>query len=167
MLSMVLIFIAACNGSPNVAPTPAVGNCEQGKTSAFQLSSSEQEVYDRFSKDLHEQDLQELEPLSIAKLYVQASLDNKQEVVYALYTDRKDHVRWSKEEDAKIPASDRATKEQILKTFHNIQTGTFVQTSDFEGYIEYQPSQGEASKSGFQMIKDEDGIWNVAFMPIQ
>lgn len=133
----------------------------------FKLSVKEQEVYNNFQKDLDEQQLKELEPISIAKLYVQARLDNKNDVVYALYTDKNGHVQWSKDEDEKIPNSDRGIREQILKTFNNIENGKFVQTNDFEGYIEYQSSEDAKSKSGFKMIKDDDGIWNVSFQPIQ
>ncbi|NEW04678.1 RNA polymerase subunit sigma [Paenibacillus sp. SYP-B3998] len=133
----------------------------------FKLSAKEQEVYNNFQKDLNEQKLNELEPMSIAKLYVQARLENKNDVVYALYTDKEGHVEWTKEEDEKIPNSDRGTREQILKTFNNIEKGKFIQTSDVEGYIEYQSREDEESKSGFNMIRDDDGIWNVSFKPIQ
>lgn len=136
-------------------------------SSDFKLSDREQEVYNNFQKDLNEQRLNGLEPISIAKLYVQAILDNKNDVVYALYTDKKGHVQWTKEEDEKIPNSDRGTREQTFKTFNNIEKGKFVQTSDFEGYIEYQSRADAESKSGFHMIKDDDGIWNVSFQPIQ
>jgi hypothetical protein len=144
--------------SPTLTPTSSLD---------FKLSVKEQEVYNNFQKDLNEQQLKELEPISIAKLYVQARLDNKNDVVYALYTDKNGHVQWTKEEDEKIPNSDRGEREQILKTFNNIENGKFVQTSDFEGYIEYQSSEDVKSKSGFKMIKDDDGIWNVSFQPIQ
>ncbi|NOV01199.1 RNA polymerase subunit sigma [Paenibacillus sp. LMG 31457] len=124
-------------------------------------------MYYNFQKDLNEQHLKGLEPISIAKLYVQARLDNKNDVVYALYTNKSGYVQWSKEEDKKIPSSDRGTKEQILKTFANIDKGKFVQSSDFEGYIEYQSIEEAKSKSGFKMIKNDDGIWSVSFQPIQ
>jgi hypothetical protein len=136
------------------------------RESSFTLKPDEQAVYNNFQKNLNEQLLKGLEPLIIAKLYIQARLDNKNDIVYALYTDKIGYVQWTKEDDEKIPDADRGTIDQILKTFNNIETGKFIQTSDFEGYIEYNPNKGE-SKSGFKMIKDEDGIWNVAFQPIQ
>ena len=40
----------------------------------------------------------------------------------------------------------------------------FIQTSDHEGYVKYMNESGEM---GFQMVKDENGIWNVSFTPIQ
>ena len=89
------------------------------------------------------------------------------DVTYALYTDKKSHIQWTKEEDENIPEAHRGTREQITRTFSNLDQGVFIQTNEFEGYIEYQSTDEPESKSGFQMIKDEDGIWNVAFKPIQ
>jgi hypothetical protein len=162
---VMLVALTGCfsNNSKVVEPTPTVPEYD------FKLSPKEQAVYTSFQKDLNEQHLKELEPISIAKLYVQATLDNKREVTYALYTDRLGHVLWTKEEFEKFPKTDTGTKEQekTLKLFNNIEKGNFIQTSDFEGYIEYVASKDADGKSGFQMIKDEDGIWNVAFQPIQ
>ncbi|WP_241242734.1 RNA polymerase subunit sigma [Paenibacillus whitsoniae] len=167
-LMVILVTLTGCfsKGSKNADTTP-LQTAPTTSSSDFKLSEREQEVYNNFQKDLNEQQLKGLEPISIAKLYVQARLDNKNDVVYALYTDKSGYVQWSKEEDKKIPSSDRGTKEQILETFGNIEKGKFVQTSDFEGYIEYQSSKEANSKSGFNMIKDDDGIWNVSFKPIQ
>ena len=59
--------------------------------------------------------LKGLEPITIAKLYVQAGIDKKYDVKYALYTDREELVLWTKEEDEEIPDNHRTTNEQILK----------------------------------------------------
>ncbi len=133
----------------------------------FQLTKEEQRIYTDFQKDLNERHLINLELISVAKIYVQSELDENYDVTYALYTDRKDYIQWSKEEDAKINKSNRATKKQLLEIFTNIDKGEFIQTGDYRGYIEYESSKDPESKNGFQMVKDEDGIWNVGFMPIQ
>ncbi|WP_230203610.1 RNA polymerase subunit sigma [Bacillus massiliigorillae] len=130
----------------------------------FELSAKEEEVYSQFQKDLSLKHLSEFEPISIAKLYVKARLDKTYDVVYALYTDREGYVQWSKEEDEKIPESHRGSAKQIIKQFKNIDKGTFLQTSDYEGCIEYDSGAGT---NGFQMIKNVDGIWQVSFRPIQ
>ncbi|MDD9269293.1 RNA polymerase subunit sigma [Paenibacillus sp. GCM10023248] len=167
-LVVILVTITGCFSKESKnAETSPLQTALTTSSSDFKLSDREHEVYSNFQKDLNEQHLKVLEPISIAKLYVQARLDNKNEVAYELYTDKSGYVQWSKEEDKKIPSSDRGTKEQILKTFRNIENGGFVQLSDFEGYIEYQSSEDAQSKSGFKMIKDDDGIWNVSFTPIQ
>ncbi|MFJ8064630.1 RNA polymerase subunit sigma [Psychrobacillus sp. NPDC096426] len=141
-----------------------IADDSSSELSLFELSAKEAEVYSNFQKDLDLKHLSELEPISIAKLYVKAGFDKKYDVEYALYTDREGYVQWSKEEDEKIPESHRGSEEQIIKQFKNIDKGTFVQTSDYEGYIEYD--LGERT-NGFQMIKNVNGVWQVSFMPIQ
>ncbi|MDN4608243.1 hypothetical protein [Sporosarcina highlanderae] len=131
------------------------------------LFDFEQKVYDRFKLNRDEKELRGLDPISIAKLYVYASYHQDFETVYGLYTDREDHILWSKEEDEEIPLAHRGTPEQILQTFKNIEKGSFVQTGEYEGYIEFYPNGDHEEKSGFSMIKNEDGIWQVAFLPIQ
>lgn len=133
----------------------------------FTLTPEEEVIYQKFLLDLDEQHLQGLNPVSIAKLYVQAQLDKRYDAVYALYTDREGYVRWTKEEDERIPESDRGTITQALTTFNHIDSGNFIPDGKHNGYIEYETSKNADAKSGFKMIKDEDGIWNVAFMPIQ
>lgn len=131
------------------------------------LYDFEQKIYDRFKSTLDVKELAGLEPISIAKLYAYASYHEDFETAYALYTDRENHILWSKEEDDQIPLADRGTTEQALQTFRNLEKGSFVQTGDYEGYIEFYPNGDHKEKSGFSMIKNEEGIWQVAFLPIQ
>lgn len=134
------------------------------------LTKSEQQVYDDLLQKLDKQKLNGLEPLSVAKLYVQASYDQQYDLQYFLYTTREGHVQWTKEEhDQDLQKKDTSSLanelENSKRKFQNIEQGTFVSTSDYEGYIKYEPSSGK--DAGFQMVQDEDGIWKVAFMPIQ
>ena len=129
-----------------------------------EFSPDEEERYTSFAKDLNLEHLKGLEPKSVAKMYVQAILDKEYNVQYALYTDREESVQWSKEEDQSFLESHRGTIEQTRKTYNHIGNGEFIQTSDYEGYIKYDSGEGI---SGFKMMKNEDGIWQVAFMPIQ
>lgn len=131
------------------------------------LYDFEQQVYDRFKLKHDVKELAGLEPISIAKMYAYASYHEDFDTVYALYTDRENHILWSKEEDEQIPLADRGTSEQALQTFRNLEKGSFVQTGDYEGYIEFYPNGDHEEKSGFSMIKNEDGIWQVAFLPVQ
>jgi hypothetical protein len=105
--------------------------------------------------------------MTIAKFYVQAELEHDGDTAYALYTDRKDFVQWSKEEDKQNRMKDTSSVETIYRTFQNLTKGTFVKVNDFQGYIKFNPTKDTDSFSGFQLVKDEDGIWNVGFMPIQ
>lgn len=166
------ILLSACNvekteqtiTEDKTVTNDAIVDSSATELTLFQLSANEEEIYSHFQKDLNLQHLSGLEPITIAKFYILAGFDKKYDIQYALYTDRADHVQWSIEDDRKIPETDRGSDEQIIKQFKNIDKGTFVQTSDFEGYIEYDSGEGT---NGFQMIKNENGIWQVSFLPIQ
>ncbi|WP_019412578.1 hypothetical protein [Paenisporosarcina sp. TG20] len=140
---------------------------EEIKDTLFDLTSIEEQAYDNFKKDLDLAHLADLEPISVAKLHIYSSYNQDTEVLYALYTDREERILWTKEEDEIIPESDRGSKEQILALFEGFENGTFIKTSEYEGYIEFKTSEDAETKSGFQMIQNVDGIWQVAFMPIQ
>ncbi|MGG3563243.1 DL-endopeptidase inhibitor IseA family protein [Neobacillus rhizosphaerae] len=137
---------------------------EADQNQTFQLNDEQMIVYKAFSKDLNETHLKGLNPISVAMLYVQAEWEGRYDIGYALYTDREGYVNWTKEYDKNIPSSDRMSRKQIPIAYAGLAEGKFIQTGDFTGYIEFTNS---GSKHGFQMIQDEDGIWNVAFMPMQ
>lgn len=130
----------------------------------FQLNDEQMKVYKSFSRDLNETHLKNLDPVSIAMLYVQAELEGRYDIAYALYTDRAGYVQWTKEYDEKIPVSDRPVRKIIPKSYAGLAEGKFIKTGEFTGYVQFTNSNGE---HGFQMVMDEDGIWNVAFMPLQ
>jgi hypothetical protein len=133
----------------------------------FTLTPEEEVIYEKFQQDLDEKHLKGLNPISIAKLYVQFQIDKKYDAAYELYTDNEGFVQWTREDDKQIPESDRGTLAHTLMTYNNIDTGKFVPDGEDEGYIEFKASPNADATSGFKMIKDEDGIWNVAFTPIQ
>ncbi|MGA9225692.1 MAG: hypothetical protein WB217_05040 [Mesobacillus sp.] len=133
-------------------------------TTAFQLTEEEKTAYNWFKLDHDLNNLKNISPISIAKLYVQAGIDGDAETEYALYTTRPEYVMWSKEEHIKFSENDQTTASQMLAALGGIQDGKFVKTSDFEGYISFENANGS---QGFRMIKDPDGIWKVAFMAIQ
>jgi hypothetical protein len=133
-------------------------------TTAFQLTEEEKTAYNWLKLDHDLDNLKNLSPLSIAKLYVQAGIDGDAETEYALYTTRPEYVMWSKEEHIKFSENDQTTASQKLAALGGIQDGEFVKTSDYEGYISFENANGS---QGFRMIKDPDGIWKVAFMAIQ
>jgi pimeloyl-ACP methyl ester carboxylesterase len=134
------------------------------------LTESEQQIYDELLQKLDKQKLVGLEPLSVAKLYVQASYDLQYDLQYFLYTTREGHVQWTKgEHNQDLQKQDTSSVanelEKSKRLFQNIEKGTFVPTSDYEGYIKYEKDGDD--NAGFQMVQDEDGIWKVAFMPTQ
>ncbi|WP_409253910.1 DL-endopeptidase inhibitor IseA family protein [Bacillus sp. SCS-153A] len=132
----------------------------------FTLTDIEQEAYDKFVLDFDEEHLRNLGPVSVAKLYVHAELENNPEAEYALYTDKEGYVRWTKEEHLEFENnSEEYSREEILEAFNGIQDGEFLEREDGKsGYIKFYTANG---MMGFRMMKDDDGIWNVSFMPIQ
>lgn len=138
---------------------------ESKSSTLFELSKDETRIYESLKQDSDVSLLHGVDPLTIAKLYVLSLYESSYDVTYELYTQREGYVAWTKEEDQQIPIEHRGTKEKIKDIYNNIEDGRFVQTSDYEGYIEYEAEKGE--KSYFGMIQDENGIWKVSFMPIQ
>lgn len=153
LLSLLLILGLGCS------------HTDQQTSNPFNLNEDELKLYESLKLHTDESLLQHVEPLTVAKLYVFSEYDSNFDVSYALYTQREGHIMWTKEEDQQIPKEHRKTKEKIIAMFKNIEKGTFIETSEYEGYIEYTNIEGQLAF--FSMIKDESGIWKVAFMPIQ
>lgn len=133
----------------------------------FELTSEEQLAYKRFAEDFDTAHLKNLEPLSIAKLYVQASYEQNFEMQYELMTDRAESIMWDKEYDANIPLEDRASPKEVVSLFTNLEEGEFINTEEHAGFIKFNRTNDAEGVAGFQMIQNEDGVWQVAFMPLQ
>ncbi|HWO77575.1 MAG TPA: hypothetical protein VNM69_17045 [Bacillus sp. (in: firmicutes)] len=132
----------------------------------FSLTEQERNAYERFRLEQNIENLKGLSPISIAKLYIQAGLDEDYLTEYALYTTRPERVQWSLEEHLEYSQEPltEAQKAEIINLYKNIDEGEFIQTGENQGYILFMGDQGEM---GFQMVKDESGVWKVSFMPIQ
>lgn len=139
------------------------------------LNKTEQTIYNQYQETKEEALLKDVSPISIAKLYVQADLDSDYETQYALmveYEPESKMMGWSKEEHLKNAKEHSAeeSKTQLLKRMGDIGIGEFIQQSEQEGYIKYECYDEQVSKyqeMGFQLEKNEEGIWKVCFMPIQ
>ncbi|MEH7383414.1 hypothetical protein V7138_23345 [Bacillus sp. JJ1533] len=130
----------------------------------LELNEQERAAYEAFKVDHNPEELRNLGPISVAKIYIQANADGDQETSYALYTTREERVMWSKEEDKKYWEQETRDPDNEKKPFYGLGSGTFIQQNDNEGYISYRTKNGDM---GFQMVKDENGVWKVSFMPIQ
>lgn len=129
----------------------------------FELTAEEREVYEKLKVEFDTQLLIGLSPITVAKLYVQAQLDEDKEFQYELYTDRDDMMPIDREEFLNDEMG-HSSPEQIRETLFGIQDGTFHDRGD-SGYISYTNLYGQ--EWGFQMVKEVDGSWAVSFMPIQ
>lgn len=101
-------------------------------------------------------------------MYIYADFNGEEEVVYALYTDRADRILWTREEHLAFPPVDiKNTQRQIAGYFKNFKQAKFMQRENFSGTFAFPDGENPSSTAIFNMIQNEDGIWQVAFMPIQ
>ena len=136
----------------------------------FELTPEELAAYENFSADFDTAHLKDLAPLSVAKLYIWAGYNQNYEVEYELYTDREESVMWSKEEHMDMAQDDfNSTPQEVLALFNNIEDGEFIQSDEYYGYIRYYPTEDKnlEATSGFVLLQNEDGVWQVGFMPLQ
>lgn len=152
---------------------PTIDNYRNLGSASFILTFEEQKIYDLFKINKDDGLLKNLEPISIAKLYIKACLDKDYETEYALYAAdnlKREDMGWTLEEHLKIPEQDRGTNDHIYKTLVPLVNGEFVQMDENNGYIKYTITDGVSTATydmGFQMRRDNNGIWKVSFMPIQ
>ncbi|NLG04429.1 MAG: hypothetical protein GX567_11475, partial [Clostridia bacterium] len=107
----------------------------------FNLTAEEQKVYDIFKINKDDALLKNLEPISIAKLYIQTSLDEDYKTQYGLYFIEKlneGQMGWTLEEHLKIPKKDRGSKEFIYENLTPLVNGEFIMMDENKGCIKYQ-----------------------------
>ena len=141
---------------------------------SLHMTQEEVDAYNAFKEMRDYTVLAHLTPLSIARLYLFAELNGDDALQFAFYTDRKDAVMWDYEEQLTFPVFDRPSLNETAAMIEALSTGTFVETAEDAGYISFTIESMEPhaqfmdnAERGFQLIKNEDGIWQVAFMPLQ
>ena len=132
---------------------------------AFELTGEEANAFEAFAVDHDQKYLKGLSPISIAKLYVEAQLNQDYETKYALYTSRDEYRLWTLAEELAQSEKDMLSTGALLDSLGWVAQGEFIQDDKVSGHIEYTDEYG--NMRGFNMILDEDGIWKVAFLPIQ
>ena len=131
----------------------------------FELTGEEAKAYEAFAVEHDRKYLKGLSPISIAKLYVKAELNQDYETKYALYTSRDEYRLWTLKEELAQSEKDMLSTGALLDSLGWVAQGEFIQDDEVSGHIEYIDEYG--NMRGFKMILDEDGIWKVAFLPIQ
>lgn len=130
------------------------------------LSTEELAAYSAFKQSKNNIDLAALGPVSIARLFFLSEMEGDKELTYAFYTDEADYIAWSLEEYLKFSPFFQQSIEEAKMLFYEVSAGKFVQTSANEGYISFI-QEGAEAPAGFQLRKNNDGIWQVSFMPMQ
>ncbi len=128
------------------------------------LSSDEQKIYDKYKLDRNIKLLLNIEPITIAKLYVQAIMEEEYDLAYSLYSE--DSEKPTKDEYVKtIKGLDKTIKEQYVNNAKAVEKGKFIAENENKGYIEYELIQDHPM--ALDMVKDSDGIWKLKYIPIQ
>lgn len=162
LMSAVILFIGAYFIQQEFRPAGPMQQQPQ-----FTLTAEEQQSYDAFSETFDQQELAGLEPMSVAKLFIEASANQEHDMMYELYTDREEWIAWSEEEDKEHRDIVNDSAEDIYRYFQHFNDGVFHQTSEYEGTVEFEAAENRDVPSIFNLIQNENGIWQVAFMPIQ
>lgn len=128
-------------------------------------SAKEIALYEKFKENYDQTVLKNSEPVTIARLYWYAVFLQDPTTQYHLYTTRPESVMWTLEEHlSMVKTEPPMDPEQYINYAKKVDEGTFIKHEDGSGHFEY----GEGEEMwGFQLILNEDGIWQVAFMPLQ
>ncbi len=130
------------------------------------LSSEEMAAYSAFAQSKNSSELASLNPMNIARLYLLAWMTGEDELQYEFYTDQEEYIAWSLEEHLALSPFDQASIEETRELFHELSEGKFIQTSATEGYISFVREESDIP-AGFQLRQNDDGVWQVSFMPMQ
>jgi SH3-like domain-containing protein len=140
---------------------------EEGLETHLPLSYSAKSAYERYVDTLNDEELAGLEPLDVFKMYYHAELLGDHSVKYALFI---------KDEEYELPSYDEYlsdSKNRSESTEHNqkifidrLAVTELKQILLGEEAI-VQPADSDSEDWGFQLLKNKDGIWKVAWLPLQ
>ena len=141
---------------------------------SFLLNETEQVIYDQFKENYDVEVLRNVDPVTIAKMYAVSDLEQDIETNYALLTDEETLRAWSREEhderflrDNIYDLSDDEINMIFALQYNGIEYGRFIESEGIGGTVEFTPSYKPNMPMSFHMIQNPDGIWQVAFMPLQ
>lgn len=128
-------------------------------------STDEKQLYQQMEATKNKQLLKNIDPKTVARLYLYASYLADSEMQYYFFTTTPGYIEWTYEEhiqDYKGITSDKEMRYNQLWA-KGLRESTFVQNGDF-GYLKYTNGNGNNS---FILIKNTNGYWEVAFSPLQ
>ncbi|MFJ5792773.1 S26 family signal peptidase [Lysinibacillus sp. NPDC093197] len=133
---------------------------------ANEWSKSERALYDAFREQNDVEIFRDVDPLTIARVQLYAKFLADEQTVYRLYTTRENYSKWSEAEHMRQHTQVEAERNRswALEMAKAMKNGAFKELPDHGGVILFTQNE---SDMGYQMVKNENGIWQVAFMPIQ
>lgn len=134
----------------------------------FNLTEEEQIVYENLKEELSTSVLEGINPFSIAKIHIQAGIDGEWEAEYAMFSEQGREMtleEWGMYYEDERSEADQSNLVSLANSrFSLIDEGTFVDISETEAYILFTDIYNE--ELVFRFIRNDDGIWEVRFHPI-
>lgn len=177
-----LIFLVACQ-KPSENKSEEISDHLTGKNAAnieeyhsvnlLQLTEYEKDIYNWFSQSHDDTILSELDPLTVSKLFLHAGTIEEFDTEYAFLVQEEIEilptvypVLWSKEEHLKFNQN-RADQEldvfrrsdNLAVSYHNNGRNAVISwnNEDVEPLFLFT----------FRLVKNDEGIWKVEFLPMQ
>ncbi len=135
------------------------------------LNTYENLKFEEFRLNYDDKVLLGLEPISICKMYLYASLIKDYDTVYELYTTNEEGFFWTKEEDMNIPIIERMSDFTVVEDVYNLKF-EINKSDDENAVITWNSKNGYFDENigahiyGFSFVKDGD-VWKVSFLPMQ
>jgi hypothetical protein len=143
-------------------------------TWTWHMTSEEFIAYEKFAASRDEELLRGLSPIEVFRYYVQASLENDWETIYALYIHDSDHGVPDYESFMSEVPDDTETLLQSWQLWERLKLDYRLaeeveQAEEGHALIRIIPFGGgtKEEEQGFQVIRNEAGIWKVGWLPMQ
>lgn len=143
-------------------------------TWTWHMTSEEIIEYKKFAASWDEELLRDLSPIEVFRYYVQASVENDWDTIYALYIHDPDHgVPDYESFMSEVPRYEETLLQgwqlwERLKMDYRLAEEV-EQTEEGHALIRMIPFDGgtKEEEKGFQIIRSEAGIWKVGWLPMQ
>jgi hypothetical protein len=139
------------------------------------------ENYNRYKENYDDEVLRGLDPYEVMAIYLYANAIGDEEIQWELLMKSNNHHYPPKEEWAEYPSTEENRQywrkliegiDRIEQNFSDYENGAFTDAVIFlymsENYdTKYDEDEDESLVHGFQLSKNDQGIWKVDFMPMQ
>ncbi len=130
------------------------------------MTDDELRLYDSFKEEYNDEMLRAVEPFAIMKFYLHSGYLKDYETEYELYVEHEDSdMSWTKEEHFNIPERDRMKDYGVFEEAYNVEVEIEGNYAVIKWNSDYDNE--ENFKYGFSLVKNDDDIWKVSFIPMQ
>ena len=168
ILGVILIFIAFIFGCTGNVKTENPINTQSSVI--LPLSAEEFKIYQNYSKSKDDQVIKDLSPVDVCKLYFYSLEQGDMGTQYALYIKEEKYMEGSYEQFVIYARSDMSNFENTKKLLKRIKEDTKLikerDRRDNESFVEIVSKSGKESMI-FRLIKNNQGIWKVVWLPLQ